>query len=361
MKHIKKLLAAILAGAMCLSSASMALAEDNSGDYTDTEGVQDLELTFTMVDDLDPEDLKASISWDDGKTYYDDVDIDDNSAGEIVVTISFKDYYGVDDLDIDFDLSIKKGSTSKYFSAVALSDAPANGGWAIVEEDQRTTDDAYKTVNVSGSFGWGWIDSDSEDTDDAELVVGDSSVIFDDDDITFGTFTFENMDEVEYAVKMSKQDAVNMYVDSKVTDEIKSIMKKYESADISVLNFKGNPDFDFTGTLTYYVEDEDEDYYFYEIEDGKVVSTAAKYDDDDACFTLKTRTLGTYIISDTKLSTTSTSDEETADTDADTDTDTSDDTELDNPETGSVDFVNAAVALGVVSLVAAGAMLIRKK
>ncbi|MCI5801552.1 MAG: hypothetical protein MR014_05145 [Oscillospiraceae bacterium] len=358
MKNSRKLVAGVLAASMCAGMSSVAFAEDNSSSYTDTEGVQDIELTFTMVDDLDPEDLKASISWDEGKTYYDAVDIDDDGVGNIVVTVSFSDYFGTDDLDIDFDLTLKKGSTSKYFSEVTLTDAPAAGNWDVAEDDQNTSGNC-KTVNVTGTFGWGWIDSDAEDSDDAELTVGEGSVVFDDDDITFGTFIFDDMDEVEYAVKMSKQDAVNMYVDSKVTDEIKSIMKKYEDADISVLNFKGAPEFDFTGTLTYYVEDEDTEYFFYQVKNGKIAETAAKYDDDDACFTLKTRALGTYIISDTELDPTADGDDAE---DTDTDTDTTADTEdKENPETGDVNFVNAAVALGAVSLVAAGAVAVKKK
>ncbi len=350
--NAKKAMAAVLAATMCAGMSSVAFAKNNAADYTDTKGVDDVVLTFEMENpDLEADDLKASISWKDGKAYFDSVDIDDTSDGKIEVTVSFKDYYGNEDLDIDFDLVLKKGSTNKYWKSVEV-EGPANGGFKKAEKDGKTGNEGtvYKTANITGTFGWGWINSDGE-TDDADLEVNDNAAIFDDDDVTFATFTWDTLDELEYAVKMSKQDAVNMYVDTKATDEIKAIMKKYEDADISVVNFKGRPDFDFTGTLTYYVEDEDTEYFFYEVKDGKPVKTAAKYDDEDACFTLKTRALGTYIISDTEM--------DAADfaSDGDDKTDTDD---KENPETGSVDFVNAAVALGAVSLVAAAAVALKK-
>ena len=45
---------------------------------------------------------------------------------------------------------------------------------------------------------------------------------------------------------------------------------------------------------------------------------------------------------------------------SDSDTSGSADAEKDNPDTGAVDYVNIAVALGVVSLAAAGAVALKR-
>ena len=136
-----------------------------------------------------------------------------------------------------------------------------------------------------------------------------------------------------------------MYLDTAVTDEIKALMKKNEDVDFDVIDFKGAPEFDFTQTVTYAIADEDVEYFVYEIVDGKPVAVKAKLNDDKDALVWKTRTLGTYIVTDDEIEAAS----------AETETD-----DKENPETGSADFVNVAVALGAVSLVAAGAVALKK-
>ena len=79
---------------------------------------------------------------------------------------------------------------------------------------------------------------------------------------------------------------------------------------------------------------------------------------------MKTRTLGTYVISDTELDIDSYNDDEEADVSNDdiASDDTSDVTDTDKviPQTGSSDMVNVAVFGAVVSLAAASALAFRK-
>jgi hypothetical protein len=117
------------------------------------------------------------------------------------------------------------------------------------------------------------------------------------------------------------------------------IVKANPDADLEFLNFTGAPTFSANAKVEIYA---DENKYLYEIKDGKLVESTFKYDEDAYAFVGKARTLGKYVISDMKLVAAATAEE------------------TKNPDTGANDVVGVAVALAVVSLVAAGAVSLKK-
>ena len=167
------------------------------------------------------------------------------------------------------------------------------------------------------------------------------------------TFSFSDVDAY-FNVRLEEQATVNMHYTTKV---IKSIVQANEDADLSFLQFNGNPTFDFNGTLIYNVNDMDKTWYLYEVNsENKLVKTKAEYDKEEGTLTLKTKTLSSYVISDKELKTVAASDSDSNDSS----NGSSGSNKTENPATGSVDFVNVAVALAVVSLVAAGAVAMKK-
>ncbi|MEG1994683.1 MAG: hypothetical protein RR048_07195, partial [Oscillospiraceae bacterium] len=63
------------------------------------------------------------------------------------------------------------------------------------------------------------------------------------------------------------------------------------------------PTFDYLGTFSYAVPDPDEKYYIYQINGKSLEEVDARYDKDTECLVFKTRTLGSYVISEgSKLS-----------------------------------------------------------
>ena len=112
-------------------------------------------------------------------------------------------------------------------------------------------------------------------------------------------------------------------------------------ADISALTFDGRPTFNSTATVYFYQVDKDGVIYNY-LGDGKVSKSNAVWSEDDGCWVLKTRTLGSYVFSDKPLTSVQSSVEEDT-----------------NPETGRPVF--SGMALAVAGLVALGAVTLRKK
>ena len=97
----------------------------------------------------------------------------------------------------------------------------------------------------------------------------------------------------------------------------------YDYANIDFINFVKTPSFNKNGTVYIYA---DEDAYIYEVTaDGAKEIKGLKWDEDYEAWTFKTRTLGSYAISDVEL----TEKTETEDKD-----DTTPDGGKENPDTG---------------------------
>lgn len=139
--------------------------------------------------------------------------------------------------------------------------------------------------------------------------------------------------------RVYKSDKVFVKVDNKVDKEI---LKASEEADIRFYNVKTNG-FPSSTTIQLAVE---EDEFVYKIVDGKLTASGLKWSDDDYAWTGKIRSSVSYVVSDIELKNVSASAEGGTGTG--------------NPDTGANDVVGIAAALAVVSLVAAGAVSLKK-
>ena len=161
-----------------------------------------------------------------------------------------------------------------------------------------------------------------------------------DDQVAYADWSFDTKDpDVEVDVRIYDGDKLYLYNDVKAD---KDILKAYadSDADITFLNFPGDTTFNATATVYMY---KDENSYIYEVKNGKLVESSAKWSEDDGAWILKARTLGSYVFSDVELDVT----EDVDDT-------------VENPDTGANDVVGIAAALGVVALVSAAAVSLKK-
>lgn len=179
-------------------------------------------------------------------------------------------------------------------------------------------------------------------------------------DIADGSITFvDGMNEVDDTGNSSYADATysvgDLSIDGRVYDGDEIFVDGTEKPNVDIL--KAYPDADLrfvsidtnglpTSYNTYLSADEDE--YVYKVENGRIVSSGLKWSDDDYAYTGKLRTSTQYVISDVELKVS-----------ANTDTDDTI-TDSENPDTGANDVVGVAAALAVVSLVAAGAVSLKK-
>ncbi len=154
-----------------------------------------------------------------------------------------------------------------------------------------------------------------------------------------GNNAFVNDPNFYFECKVNGQGKLFLALNNDVN---KAIVQKYEDADLDFYNFPARPSFDYTGTARVFYDEANKFVYEVVSTDGgiglKLINTT--YDADEESYSWKTKTLGSYVVSDKEL-------DVVADGVA-------------NPNTGANDFVNVAVALAIVSLAAAGAVVLKK-
>ena len=187
-----------------------------------------------------------------------------------------------------------------------------------------------------------------------------------------GTATFNFNDDAYFTVRMFGGDKVMLDFD-RTYDKV--IADRYIE-DLYFYNFRGELDeFSATGTLTIPVEQE---MFMYQIVNGALKATDAVYSEENEAMELKTRTLGNYVLTPTKLDISAEVETETPSTDAsnnggstsqpapgygensETNDYLSGSSDKVNPETGADDLVGLMASLAVLSLVG-GVALSRKR
>ena len=257
---------------------------------------------------------------------------------------------------------------------------------------KKDMDSSTSSLTPNSGSGFGWVSSETAELSihfwinntkitgtDGDADTGDS-VYFSPEDNENNTLVWGDDRAALYFT--SDDDASDFYakLSTKSDSDIYSEYGDPVNADLWFFDFVGNPTIPSTSraTLTLGIPwDEDEDYapnpedcYVYEVDsDGYLtdVTTQFTYDEDNdsttgiAGWTIKTRTLGTYVISDTELDVTSYDDvdEEISD-DSEESEEAAVDTGKEIPNTGSSDMVGVAVVAAVVSLAAAGAIAFKK-
>ena len=196
--------------------------------------------------------------------------------------------------------------------------------------------DPDKDITLDGSD----VDLDATSTPDGTTITGTD--IYDNSVQKFkgenyGTVVLECADDkdTEVTFRAYKNDELFLFNNVKANT---ALLKAYadQDAEISFLNFVANPTLNSTATVRFY---KDEASHVYIMKDGKLTSEV-KWDDDEDCFLLKTRTLGSYVFSDKALPFNV---EATG-----------------NPDTGANDVVGIATALAAVALVSAAAVSLKK-
>ena len=400
---MKKILSGILAAAMVMSFASVAAlaATEATGTVTfDAAGAYDdddekiAEVTLTggeiVADDrIAPNSViyvaLDSIAWDPSSTTADTDDVKDDDLfkfdydkdtnGKMVKKISYEtDKRLADQGRKDIVIKIELADTT------TTSEIHTDGVITFTAKKDSADLKAGVTANtfVKGdeivipySF---WINNEKSTNDD-NPDTGDR-VYFDPDDNDTNTLIWG---DDRAALKFEADDDASKFYARLSTSTDRTLYAEYGDpvdADLWFYDFVTNPTIPSTSraTLTLGIpwDEDDDDYvpdpetcFIYEKDaDGNLTDVTDKFtfsEDDEEIpgWSMKTRVLGTYVLSDTELDIEAINADDEDDDDAAADV-TTPDGGKDIPQTGSSDMVNVAVVAAVVSLAAAGAVAFRK-
>lgn len=366
---MKKVLALVLSVLMVLSLSVVAFAEEVEAPET-TPGSTDIDNADKKFE-LGFGDLKKPAADADpdkpGATYYYTIMDENDESGMLTdadiakhLTVSIKEK---GDKMIDSYSIVKQNRVYKVkvVTKEFYTTEKKSADWTITLKKDKKFTVASAVVSISQKWVEKKFDGDAygevEVIVDNEEVVGKEGASYDnytDNANCWGILTlnkgvkyaeiFFEESPVWYSVKNVAKSSVNVIFDESVN---KTLATTYEDADLYAITFKGAPEFDTKGILHASV---DEDMFVYAVEGGKLVEGKFTWNKEAECYEYNTKKIEGVVVSDIKLDVSK----------YNSTIGGKDDGNKDNPGTGSVDFVNVAVALGVVSLAAAGAVALKK-
>ncbi len=307
---MKKTLALGLASAMILSMGSAVLAKTDDALYPVGAISDSAYLYDTDVSAVDMASPVESVAY--GKTLYYPL------LNSVAPTTPEDDIAYVYESDAVSGIKVKADwdMNGKLVKSIEVSKKKITGesldqkyiyflAVTIAESNSTSSVDVVGTVEMrkSGSFDYEDMQLDlnmevaypmAEDTvitEDPQIFKEGAGFVGDSEE----EFTFECDDDSYFTVNTVGQSKLLL---AATTDFDSDIADLYPDANLNF--FYGNgATFNKTGILTLAA---DEGSFLYQIkEDGTMVRVNAEYDDYDEAFTIRTKTLGKYVISDTAL------------------------------------------------------------
>ncbi|WP_312641538.1 hypothetical protein [Hydrogenoanaerobacterium sp.] len=254
------------------------------------------------------------------------------------IAVTTKDNFATSDITVTMDINVYGSSTYKFDGNVKDVTVPFNYDFTY------GTKDATNYISVSDATPV--VNFDNVDSDEIEIGFNDAK------------------DDVRFVVNAKGQKELFLrYSDDETSSAASAIADKYPEAALDFHLFEGNnKTFRRTGKL--YIPAKEIEVkdgkmaapYLYEIVNGKLTDIKATYDSNAEEFVISTNKLGNYVVSDTKLKSTSDKDESSS-----KDETSSGNGSTGNPDTGANDVIGVAVALAIVSLAAIGATSFKKR
>lgn len=290
----------------------------------------------------------------------------------------------VKSITLETEKNLSAAGTRAHYIKVVLNDSTTTAeikSDGVIEFKAKATKDeanrkwtAGKTISVPYTL---WINNKGVSGSDGSAGAGDR-VYFDPTSNEENTFVWG---DDRAALVFDANDNASKFYARLSTKSDADVYAEYGdpvNADLWFYDFVGNPSIPSTSRATLTLGlgwDQDSDYapnpadcFIYEKGANGVltdVTDSFTFSEDEGeipGWSIKTRTLGTYIISDTELDleAVASKDEETSSSETSEASKPSADADKEIPNTGSSDMVNVAVATAVASLAAAGAVAFKK-
>ena len=333
---MKKVIALALALGMALSMTALAadisfapvVPGDGLGNDFDQllpgETYEAYSANWGMAGGTTVKDYTMKVEWEKGAALVDSAKLVANADRQLGIKIELKENYTIDEeKDLVGTITMTSKATKTTFGPVQTIAATVTND--VVEVDGASKKDDATSVDVEDNTIYkmtesGWVEFCGDGN-----RLSSVKVRLPEDKKVFAYFNEDSIDEIE-----------DKYYDL--------------DAEIEYINFVAKPNLGQKADIAIQGDYSDK-YYLYEYEGGKLTEIDADWNEDDGLFEFTASKLGSYVISDKAL--VAEADEEPAD-------EAVEDTTSKNPDTGANDVVGVAVALAAVSLVAAGAVSLKK-
>ncbi len=311
---MKKILSLALAAAMVAGMATTVFADPALIDY-------DKAMMSSWDEDL--ADYAVMMDTDSLFVYDDDEGFLATDPAEIT---TYGDKYGIaiefhdllEDRDQDrYDAYAEWELGESLVSDLQIEYAKGPNGYQYFVTFEVESSTTTARTDIAGFITVADTRSDADDNMDVDSYfeiggMAENSKIYypyDEDGMPAGaSYMFEgDLEDIEffdgdviYTVDTANQNTkLNLATSSSFQSDFAAM---YPEANLDFFKWSATPSFNRTGELVFYV-DAEQDLYFYEVTEDGAKETAAEYDEEYEAFVLRTRTLGNYVISDMELDT----------------------------------------------------------
>lgn len=322
---MKKLLSLVLATAMVLTmsavsfaftdfTGTVAAAKDSLDNAIPVAQVSDDYYLFDSTEGMMDGEPSPDVAYGD-TIYYALMDASGDLIGsyDAVKSMSVKTDWEMGSSLVGGAYIVKKRfatATYAYFLAIDFKEkTTASSVDVIGEVTIKKSSGDYKIVSLSD--GENYIDVDVsvevgfpkalDEFGSVSTIYDDPYIYeFDDEDDEEFEFDFDAMPDAYFTVNITGQGDLVLQMD---TDFNSDVAAEYPAANLDFFNGNG-ASFNRTGEL--FIPAEDGSYLYRLNSDGTLSNANAEYDGYEEGFLIKTRTLGTYVISDEELDLTAT-------------------------------------------------------
>ena len=349
---MKKIIALALALVMALSLGVVALADC---DFVDVDGREcGVEYDDTYPHMLPGEkywfendyakDLNITVEWTKGGALVKGVYYEPKSDEDTYPSEAFDGWDGWDDIMNDVGWTNEPDDET----GVWVIELKENYTITTAKDLEGTVTYTYKDADGKKKTAemkiWGVVSNHildvygEEDKDDALVIEAENNTLYQCEEDEAGYVKFNKGALLSATLNMASEEKAFMYNDEAAID---ALTEKFPEADIECYNFGGSPVFKNEAEFTLQADYADQ-YYVYTYTNGKLEAQDYTWNSIEGVYEWATKAPTSYVISDVEL---------VAADEAE---------ETKNPDTGANDVVGVAAALAVVSLVAAGAVSLKK-
>lgn len=326
---MKKIMALVLAAAMLTTTAFAAVNVGGVGMSTIVNPGETLRIAPDQFTGL------SGISWRMSTEYFSISAKKFDKGANLVKEVKINDDKNTVDvvLNTNYELSKTNGENLviKELSIKAKKEWKDTTGTIVIKKNQT-----YTYAGTSDLFV-GYVIVEQPLNASPEYVDGSLVKFTEAGGVSYETAVLDTAADLYIEGRVYAGDKVFVETD---TDVNKDILKAAaDDADIRFYNITTNG-FSTANTIQLSAE---EDEFVYKVVDGKITASGLKWSADDYAWVGKIRTSVSYVVSDVELKAAPATEGATG-----------------NPDTGANDVVGIAAALAVVSLVAAGAVSLKK-
>lgn len=263
-----------------------------------------------------------------------------NNAAKFELVINTREYYGTKINDVEYSLNVT--GSDRPIGYFAESSHTFEVGWDSIDDSETDIgEDGYVTISNDAPVVL------KEQFSDIAKSTNYKAARFEGED---GDWTFTG--------RVSGMGDSNLYHNY---DVLPQLVNKFPDQDYKFLNFKAGVNFPSQGEMRISADDIDEfdNMYVYMYRNGKLTTVNATYDTGANELVFRTNYLGTFVVTNTKITDTTIVDDNDNDIESETDSSKPDDNK--NPSTGAESITGVAVTLALASLVSAAAVSRKKR